>query len=100
MVLYNVTVGIDQTIEAEWVPWIKEVHIPAVLDTGLFLNAKIYKVLHDNADGSISYSVQYFANSIAEIQQYLEEHAPRLVEAHKQKFRDKHVAFRTVLEEV
>ncbi len=100
MMIYNVTVGIDQSIEAEWVPWMKEVHIPAVLATGLFLNSKIYKVLHENSDGSISYSVQYFANSIVEIQQYLEEHAPRLVEAHKQKFRDKHVAFRTVLEEV
>jgi hypothetical protein len=100
MMLYNVTVGIDQTIEAEWVPWMKEVHIPAVLATGMFLHAKMYKVLHDNPDGSISYSVQYFANSIVEIQAYLEQHAPRLVEAHKQKFRDKHVAFRTVLEEV
>lgn len=100
MMLYNVTVGIDQSIEAEWLPWMKEVHIPAVLATGLFLNAKVYKVLHDNPDGSISYSVQYFSNSIDEIQQYLELHAPRLVEAHKQKFRDKHVAFRTVLEEV
>lgn len=100
MMLYNVTVGIDQSIEAEWLPWMKEVHIPAVLETGMFLNAKIYKVLHDNADGSISYSVQYFANSIIEIQTYLEQHAPRLVEAHRQKFSNKHVAFRTVLEEV
>lgn len=100
MMLYNVTVGIDKSIEAEWLPWMKEVHIPAVLATEMFLNAKIYKVLHDNADGSISYSIQFFANAIGDIEKYLEQHAPRLVEAHKQKFRDKHVAFRTVLEEV
>ena len=42
MMLYNVTVGIDQSIEAEWLPWMKEIHIPAVLETGMFLNAKIY----------------------------------------------------------
>lgn len=100
MFLYNVTVGIDADIEQEWVQWMKTTHIPAVLRTGLFVDYKFYKVLHDNGDGSISYSVQYFAASLENVVLYLEKFAPALVEELRQKFRDKHVAFQTLLEEV
>jgi hypothetical protein len=100
MFLYNVTVGVDKDIEAEWLQWMKQTHIPDVLKTGMFISSKIYKVLHDQDDGTVSYSVQYFAKSIDEVQQYLEIFAPKLIEEHRQKFHNKHVAFRTLLEEV
>jgi hypothetical protein len=100
MLLYNVTVGVDKDIEQEWLLWMKESHMPDVLKTGMFVSSKIYKVLHDQDDGTVSYSVQYFAKSIDHIQQYLEVYAPALIEAHRQKFINKHVAFRTLLEEV
>jgi hypothetical protein len=100
MLLYNVTVGIDKDVEQEWIRWMKEKHIPAVMQTGMFVNSKMYKVLHDAEDGTISYSIQYFAKSIDEVQQYLEVHAPRLIEEHRQRFHNKHVAFRTLLEEI
>ena len=83
-----------------WVQWMKATHIPDVLKTNLFVDYKFYKVLHDNSDGSISYSVQYFATKLENVVQYLEKFAPALMEEHRQKFRDKHVAFQTLLEEV
>lgn len=100
MILYNVTVGIDKASEAEWVMWMKENHIPEVLNTGIFVGHKFYKVLSHDDEGSVSYCIQYFTLSITEFNQYLELHAPRLVEKHRQKFKDRHVAFRTLLEEV
>lgn len=100
MLLYNVTVGIDKDVEQEWIRWMKEKHIPAVMQTGMFVNSKMYKVLHDAEDGTISYSIQYFAKSIDDVQQYLEVYAPRLIEEHRQRFNNKHVAFRTLLEEI
>lgn len=60
MYLYNETVGIDASIETEWLAWAKNVYIPEVLKTNLFVDSKIYKVLHDSEDGSISYSIQFF----------------------------------------
>lgn len=100
MLLFNETIGIDKEIEGEWLQWMKEKHIPDVLKTGMFVSFKIYKVLHDQEDGTISYSIQFFAKTIDHIQQYLEVFAPVLVEEHRQKFHNKHVAFRTLLEEV
>lgn len=100
MLLYNVTVGIDKDVEQEWIAWMKQKHIPDVLGTGMFSSYKMYKVLHDNDDGSVSYSIQYFAPTIEHVLQYLEVFAPALVEEHRQQFKDKHVAFRTLLEEI
>jgi|SRR4051812_31653009 hypothetical protein len=100
MLLYNVTVGIDRDSETEWLQYIREKHIPAVLNTGMFVNARMYKVLHDQDDGTISYSIQYFAETIDQFQQYLEVFAPVLIEEHRKKFNNKHVAFMTLLEEV
>lgn len=100
MLLYNVTIGIDRDSEEEWLQFMREKHIQAVLDTGLFTGYKFYKVLHDQDDGTISYSVQYFAKTIEDVQQYLETFAPALIEEHRKRFNNRHVAFRTLLEEV
>jgi len=61
MFLYNETIGIDQSSEQEWLEWMKHKHMPDVMNTGMFISSKIYKVLHDSEDGTVSYSVQYFA---------------------------------------
>ena len=100
MLLYNETVGIDKDIEQEWLVYMREKHIQDVLNTGLFVSHKFYKVLRDQEDGTISYSVQYFARSIGDIEQYLEKFAPHLIEEHRKRFQNRHVTFRTLLEEV
>ncbi|MEO5601759.1 MAG: DUF4286 family protein [Cyclobacteriaceae bacterium] len=100
MLLYNVTVGIDKDKEQEWLDYMRNKHIQDVMNTGLFVESKMYKVLHDQHDDTISYSIQYFARNIENIQQYLEVFAPVLIEEHRKKFLNRHVAFRTLLEEV
>ena len=100
MLLLNETIGIDKDVETEWIQWIKENHVPAVLRTGMFVDFRMYRVLHDQDDGSVSYSLQYFSNNLDNVQQYLEVFAPRIVEEHRRKFHNKHVAFRTLLEEI
>lgn len=100
MLLYNVTIGIDKEIEQEWIEWIKSKHIPAVMGTGLFVDSRMYKILHDEGEGTISFSIQYFAMSINFINEYLQIHAPRIVEEHRQRFVNRHVVFQTLLEEI
>lgn len=100
MVLYNVTIGIDTEVEQEWLKWIKEKHISDVMATGMFMEYKIFKVLNQEDEGSVSYSVQYFAENIEKVVEYLDNYAPPLVEAHRKRFENRHVAFRTLLEQV
>lgn len=100
MLLYNVTIGIDRDSEDEWLRYMRETHIQAVLNTGLFVGHKMYKVLHDQDDNTISYSIQYFAKTIEDVQRYLETFAPALIEEHRKRFHNRHVTFMTLLDEV
>lgn len=100
MFLYNMTVGIDKDVEQEWLQWILDEHFPKVMDTGMFVDYKIYKVLHDQEEGSVSYSVQYFAETIDHVTRYFDKYAPALLEEQRIRFRDKHIAFMTLLEQI
>jgi Domain of unknown function (DUF4286) len=94
------TVGIDKDVEQEWLQWISDEHLPKVMGTGMFIDFKIFKVLHDQDERSVSYSVQYFAETIDQVTGYFEKYAPALLEEQRIRFRDKHIAFMTLLEQV
>ncbi|MBK5278821.1 MAG: DUF4286 family protein [Bacteroidia bacterium] len=100
MLLYNETIGIDKDIEKEWLEWMNQVYIPDIMATEVFVDYKFYKVLTHDDEGSVSYCVQYFTPSIEKFNHYLAVVAPSLAEKHHQKFKDRHVAFRTLLEGV
>ncbi len=99
MILYNVTVNIDLSVHDEWLQWMKEVHIPDVMATGLFLENKMCRI-HAEEEGGKSYSIQYLAKSWAEYNQYQEIFAPKLQREHTLKYQGKFAAFRTLLEVV
>jgi Domain of unknown function (DUF4286) len=100
MFLYNVTIGIDKDVEQEMLVWMKAEHIPKIMETGMFVEFKMYKVLHDQDDGGVSYSVQFFAHTINHVTTYFDKFAPIFLDQLRTRFRDKHVAFMTLLEEV
>jgi len=97
MYIYNVTTNIDETIKAEWLQWMKEKHIPEMLATGKFSNAKMSQVLIDEEMGGVTYSVQYTTDSLETLQEYYKEDAPKLRDESMKLFSDKLVAFRTEL---
>lgn len=101
MIIYNVTCNIPIEIEEEWVHWMKHTHIPEVISTELFTGFKMLKLLTvvDGNEG-VNYAVQYFCNSVADYDNYAENFAPALKAKTWEKYGDKVLAFRTLLEEV
>ena len=99
MIIYNVTVNVDESIHKEWLNWIKN-HIPLVLATGKFTEAKLTKVLVEEDMGGTTYSVQYRAKSRRDLNDYYNNHADRLRQDSLKRFADKTLAFRTELEVV
>ncbi|MDX1349817.1 MAG: DUF4286 family protein [Putridiphycobacter sp.] len=95
-IIYNVTVSIDYDVHSEWLQWMKTKHIPDVLATGLFLEAKLSKILAEES-GGLSYSIQYLCENEACLDDYNKKHAPRLQEEHNAKYQGKFAAFRTLL---
>jgi hypothetical protein len=97
MIVYNVTVNIDHEAHDAWLEWMKEVHIPDVMATGMFVESRLHRVLADD-EGGITYAVQYTAADMAHYERYRDEHAVRLQADAQARFGGKFVAFRTLLE--
>jgi hypothetical protein len=97
MIIYNVTVNIDNDVKEEWIKWMKEVHIPEVMNTGLFLEYRMARVMVEEESGT-TYSIQYLSASQSDIETYQKQHAPELQKKHTEKYEGKFVAFRTLLE--
>ena len=99
MIIYNVTVNIDNDVHDDWLQWMTNVHVPDVVATGCFTDGNIFKIMVDEQQGT-SYSIQYKANSMDDVNRYLETFAPALREQHTARYKDKFVAFRTLLQHI
>ena len=99
MIIYNVTVNINDEVHQEWLQWMKEVHVPDVMATGMFLANKICKVMVQEQSGT-TYSIQYTCKNMETLEYYQEHFASKLQQEHSKKYEGKFVAFRTLLEVV
>jgi len=97
MILYNVTVSVDQDVHEEWLRWMIEVHIPDVMATGHFVENKVMRI-EAFEEGGITYAIQYLAPSRADYDTYQAHHAPRLQQDVLLRYPGKFAAFRTVME--
>ena len=97
MIIYNVTINVDDTTHLQWLKWMQQEHIPAVLSTGLFTGYRICHLL-DVEDEGTTYSIQYSCNSLIEYNEYKAKHAPHLQKEMLAMFGDKVTAFRTLME--
>jgi hypothetical protein len=99
MILYNVTVKIDPSIEIKWLQWMKETHVPDVMRTGLFTNYRISlldAVEEDEAEPC--YVFQYTCNSREDLDNYITNYAPKLRDDVMKLFGNQFFAFRTTME--
>ena len=99
MIVYNVTIKINHEVHEDWLEWMKSVHIPDVMDTGYFTGHKMMKLLKEDEDG-ITYAIQYYCAEMRDLHQYQIKEAARLQAFHTARYKDKYVAFRTLLEVV
>ncbi|UYQ92965.1 DUF4286 family protein [Chitinophaga horti] len=100
MIVYNVTTKVSNAIKDRWLDWMKAEHIPEIMDTGLFHDYRICRLLEqDDSDGP-TYTIQYSTDTLENYQTYINEHAPRIRQRSYAMFGDHFVAFRTVMQVV
>jgi len=97
MLLYNVTLIIEEVSAAAWLQWMQEEHIPEVMATGLFVSNRLLKVV-DSPNEGVTYCAQYVVQSIEDYDAYQLTHANRLAAELNSRFKDKFVSFTTVME--
>ena len=114
MLLYNVTVKINKSIEQEWLQWMQAIHILDVMSAGMFIESHICRLLEappnlpngeelltlQATDDDPTYVIQYVCESRKLLDHYFEKHAPAIREDHDKRYKNQFVAFRTVMEVV
>ena len=100
MIVHNITIKVDLTIEEEWKHWQLQEQIPRVMSTSLFSEYKFYKLLEQYEEETSTYVIQLFANTAAQLDEYLQHHAPRISEEASQKWANHFIAFSTSMETV
>ncbi len=100
MIIYNVTTKVKHTIQEAWLQWMNQEHIPEMIATGCFNKAIVLRLLEIDEEEGPTYAVQYFAESKAIYNQYIEKHAVRMRQHTMSKWGDGFIAFRSVMQVV
>jgi Domain of unknown function (DUF4286) len=98
MIVYNVTIKVFDAIHTNWLVWLKQEHIPQIMQTGCFTHYKILRLLEVDEDEGPTYAIQYFAESKALYNQYIEKYAEQLRNASYAKWGSNFIAFRSVMQ--
>lgn len=100
MIVYNITIKIDPAIETEWIQWQQQEHIPDIMASGQFSHWKMFRLLEQDDSEGMTFVVQYFAPSLENYNCYIEEYAPLLRQKAFDKWGNRFIAFRTVMQVV
>jgi len=97
MIIYNVTVNVDENIVDDWLKWMQEIHIPEVMETGIFIKSQINRVIVQR-DTGYTYAVAYTCRNMKDLHQYQIKFAPGFQKKHNERYGEKAIAFRTLME--
>ena len=100
MIIYNVTVKVEAAIAAPWLAWMLNEHIPDILATECFFDYTVVKLLDIDETEGPTYAIQYHARSKADYNRYLEFHAAEMRKRSFDKWGERFIAFRTLMEVV
>ncbi|CAN5892395.1 hypothetical protein BH11BAC4_BH11BAC4_05560 [soil metagenome] len=98
--IYNVTIKVNTSIAAEWLNWLKDEHIPEVMNTGCFTKATILRLLEVDESEGPTFAIQYIAENKPQYDQYIEKFAGIMRQKSFDKWGNKFIAFRSVMEVV
>ncbi len=99
MIIYNVTVSVEESIKADWLTWMQDVHIPEVMEIGIFSKSQINRVIVQS-DSNNTFAIAYTCETMKDLHQYQVKFAPDLQQKHADRYGAKVVAFRTLMEVV
>jgi len=98
LIIYNVTIKVDRSIADEWLKWMQNEHIPDVISTGCFNQARILKLMEVDETEGPTYAIQYEAESKSLYNQYIEKFAGTMRARSFEKWGDRFIAFRSVMQ--
>ena len=101
MIVYVVYINIEKGCEEEWLSWMKNTHIPEIMNLKIFLKNEIFRIFHScvkSPENYNSYCIKYYAKSLKEYHLYQKKYAKKIQEKHSNKYKNQFNATRQILE--
>ena len=70
MIIYNVTVSVENKIKDDWLKWMMKEHVPEVIACGLFVKAQINQVFSES-DVDSTFAIAYTSSSFEVFKLYI-----------------------------
>jgi len=100
MLIYNVTTIIDHSIHQDWVEWMKNKHIPEVMNTRCFSKFQFVQLLETDERDGFTYATQYYAENNEDYQRYIDKFASELRQDAFNTWGNKFAGFRSLMQVV
>lgn len=100
MIVYNVTIKVDWSIHDAWLQWMKDEHMPEMVQTGCFTQYQLLRLLEVEEEEGPTYAAQYVAESKADYNRYIEAFSTGMREKGLSKWGNRFIAFRSVMQSV
>lgn len=100
MIVYNVTCKVRWEIMEGWLAWEADEQIPAIMKTGLFDSYQLYRLLDQEEEEGPTFVIQFFTSNLGRYEQFTIEFAPAMQQAGWDKWGDRFIAFRTLMERI
>lgn len=100
MFIYNVTTKVNHSIATAWLIWLKEEHIPDLINTGCFTKAVILHLMEADDEEGITYAVQYHSESRSFYNRYITTYSDAMRKKAMEKWGNQFISFRSVMQVV
>jgi hypothetical protein len=97
MILFNITIIIEDSIDKQWLNWMNSEFIPSAMESNLIASNRLLKVL-DSPNEGITYCLQFVIDNIDSYNQFKTSHLPLIMDNHAAQFSNRFVSFSTLME--
>lgn len=98
MLIFNTTYLVSDKAHGSWLKWIREQHIPFMLDSTYFSLPQVARVITSAEQEGTSFSVQFRVNDMRTLKQWNQEFSAIFKEGCAREFGTEVAFFTTVLE--
>lgn len=98
MYIYNVTIKLTWSIHEDWLKWMQEKHLNDVMATECFTRYQFVRLLDIDEEDGPTYAIQYYCDSKALYNLYIEKFAPKLRQDGTNLFGNQFIGFRSLMQ--
>ena len=100
MLIFNTTYLVSDKVHGVWLKWIREQHIPFMLNSTYFTHPQVARIISSDKQDGTSFSVQFLISNMRTLKMWNQQFSSAFQENCSQQFGAEVLFFTTVLEMV